>query len=181
MEHKLANQYFEWMYQLVHGDEEKTSYRKLLYQLHSTPFSYTILTDANRAKDGVDLRYRFGYEHDIESSAITLYLDNRDCSVLEMMVALSVRCEEQIMDNPEIGDRTSEWFRNMIVNLGLEGMNDERYDMSYTDRILRRFLNRDYDRNGKGGLFRVHRSRIDMRSVEIWYQAMWYLDEILKN
>ena len=137
--------------------------------------------DGNRAEDGVELRYRFGSECGFDNSAVADCLDDKDCSVLEMMVALAIRCEEHIMDNPDIGDRTGKWFLDMIVNLGLEKMTDDRFDKRYVERILHRFLNREYGRNGDGGLFTVHHSRIDMRSVEIWYQAMWYLDEVLKS
>lgn len=181
MKNELINEYFDWMYQLVCGDAKRVSYRKLLCQLHDTTFDYTIAMDGNRAEDGVDLRYRFGYEHNLEGSAIASCLDNKECSVLEMMVALAIRCEEHIMDNPDIGNRTSQWFLNMIENLGLGRMTDERFDKRYVKKVLGRFLNREYERNGEGGLFTVHHDRIDMRSVEIWYQAMWYLDEVLKS
>lgn len=181
MKNELINEYFEWIYQLVCKDTKGLSYRKLLCKLYDTPFNYTIAMDGNRAEDGVDLRYRFGYECGFANSAVADYLDNKDCSVLEMMVALAIRCEEHIMDNPDIGDRTGKWFLDMIVNLGLEKMTDDRFDKRYVERILHRFLNREYGRNGDGGLFTVHHSRIDMRSVEIWYQAMWYLDEVLKS
>lgn len=181
MRNELINEYFEWMYQLVCKDTKGLSYRKLLCKLFDTPFNYTIAMDGNRAEDGVDLRYRFGYECGFDNSAVADCLDDKDCSVLEMMVALAIRCEEHIMDNPDIGDRTGKWFLDMIVNLGLEKMTDDRFDKRYVERILHRFLNREYGRNGDGGLFTVHHNRIDMRSVEIWYQAMWYLDEVLKS
>ena len=137
--------------------------------------------DGNRAEDGVDLRYRFGYEHNIETPVIAECLDDKECSVLEMMVALAVRCEEHIMDNPDVGDRTGKWFRDMIANLGLNGMTDDCFDRHYVERILHRFMSREYKRNGDGGLFTEHHNRIDMRFVEIWYQAMWYLDEELTD
>lgn len=181
MRNELINEYFEWMYQLVCKDAKGLSYRKLLCKLFDTPFNYTIAMDGNRAEDGVDLRYRFGYECGFDNSAVASCLDDKDCSVLEMMVALAIRCEEHIMDNPDIGDRTGKWFLDMIVNLGLEKMTDDHFDKRYVERILDRFLNREYERNGNGGLFTVHHSRIDMRSAEIWYQAMWYLDEVLKS
>lgn len=181
MKNELINEYFEWIYQLVCKDTKGLSYRKLLCKLYDTPFNYTIAMDGNRAEDGVDLRYRFGYECGFANSAVADYLDNKDCSVLEMMVALAIRCEEHIMDNPDIGDRTGKWFLDMIVNLGLEDMTDDHFDKRYVESVLNRFLNREYKRNGDGGLFTVHHSRIDMRSVEIWYQAMWYLDEVLKS
>lgn len=181
MKNELINEYFEWMYRLVCGNVKRVSYRKLLCQLYDRPFDYSIAMDGNRAEDGVDLRYRFGYENDIEGSVIASCLDDKECSVLEMMVALSIRCEEHIMDNPDIGDRTGKWFLNMIENLGLKKMTDRRFDRCYVAEVLDRFLSHGYERNGEGGLFTVHHNRIDMRSVEIWYQAMWYLDEVLKS
>ena len=165
MRNELINEYFEWMYRLVCKDAKGLSYRKLLCKLFDTPFNYTIAMDGNRAEDGVDLRYRFGYECGFDNSAVADCLDDK----------------EHIMDNPDIGDRTGKWFLDMIVNLGLEKMTDDHFDKRYVERILHRFLNREYGRNGDGGLFTVHHSRIDMRSVEIWYQAMWYLDEVLKS
>lgn len=50
---------------------------------------------------------------------IASYLDNRPCSVLEMIIALAIRLEEHIMDDPDIGNRTGQWFWDMIVSLGL--------------------------------------------------------------
>ena len=181
MKNEVIDGYFEWMYHLVCKDVNSLSYRKLLCQLYDTPFEPRIAMDENRAEDGVELRYRFGYEHGRDGATIAGCLDNRDCSVLEMMVALSIRCEEHIMNDPDIGDRTGKWFLDMITNLGLDEMTDERYDKQYVGKVLGRFMDRAYERNGEGGLFTVHHNRIDMRSVEIWYQAMWYFDEVLKK
>lgn len=83
MKNELINEYFEWIYQLVCKDTKGLSYRKLLCKLYDTPFNYTIAMDGNRAEDGVDLRYRFGYECGFANSAVADYLDNKDCSVLE--------------------------------------------------------------------------------------------------
>lgn len=178
---ELNAKYFNWMCQLVsirrytHG----RSYRKLLKFLHTVDFYYSVPLDSNREADGIDLRYRFGYENSYGESMIAVYLDNRPCSVLEMMTALAIRCEQSIMDDPDIGDRAGQWLWNMLVNLGLEGMDDEHYDEDYTDKVVRRFLNREYKRNGEGGLFTVNHSGRDLRDVEIWYQMCWYLDEIV--
>lgn len=180
---ELNNEYFDWMYQLVCNERysRNLSYRKLLCYLHSKEFIYTIGMDGNRADDGTDLRYRFGYEHGYEGPMIATDLDDRSCSILEMMIALSIRCEESIMDDPDIGNRTGQWFWNMIVNLGLGTMTDIKFDKDFVDDIITKFLNRDYERNGEGGLFSVKHCRRDLRSVEIWYQMCWYLDEILEE
>lgn len=178
---KLNNAYFEWMYRIVCNEQcsKRLSYRKLLYLLHDMEFTYTIPMDGNRAEDGTDLRYRFGYENEYEGSMIATYLDDRPCSVLEMMVALAIRCEEHIMDDPDIGNRTGQWFWNMIYNLGLGSMSDTNFDRSQVEKIIHKFLNHEYKRNGEGGLFTVKHYQKDLRLVEIWYQMCWYLDENL--
>jgi hypothetical protein len=178
---ELNNEYFEWMYQLVCNEKysKRLSYRKLLGHLHSVEFTFTIGMDANRAEDGIDLRYRFGYERQYESPVITTYLDDQFCSVLEMLTALAIRCEEHIMDDPDVGNRTGQWFWNMIVNLGLGSMNDVKYNKDYVDSVISRFMNRKYKRNGEGGLFTVKHCKYDLRTVEIWYQMCWHLDDVL--
>ena len=104
---------------------------------------------------------------------------NAPCSVLEMMVALAIRCEETIMDNPAYGDRTAQWFWGMIRTLGLYSMTDDRFDQEYVDMVIDRFLNRDYEPNGEGGLFKINNCKYDLRKIEIWYQLCWYLDRFV--
>lgn len=174
----ISNAYFNWLYDLACGDlyAEENSYRKLLMHLHSVPFRYSLLRDENRAEDGIDLRRRFAYDYSDVNDADEYLTD--PCSVLEMMLALSLRCEENIMDDPDMGDRTKQWFWGMITNLGLGSMTDERYDKRYVNRILDRFLDRNYDPDGKGGLFTVRNCDCDLRDIEIWVQLLWYLDSI---
>lgn len=177
----LKQLYFEWMYRLLCGgpSEKEQTYRKLLTHLHDTEFTYTIPMDGNRAEDGIDLRYRFGRESRYYDYEIAAELDNCPCSVLEMMAALAIRCEEHIMDDPDIGNRTRQWFWSMIESLGLRGMVDSRYEEDYVDFTLQRFLNHEYGCDGSGGLFTILNCPYDLRTVEIWYQMCWYLDEIL--
>ena len=178
---ELIDRYFDWMYQLVVDDRySKQSYRKLFFKLHGTEFTYTIPMDGNRAEDGIDLRYRFGREHLYSDAMVASCLDDRPCSILEMMIALSIRCEEHIMDDPDVGDRTGQWFWSMLVSLGLGSMEDQKFDRYFVDETLERFLNRGYERNGEGGLFTVNNGR-DMRRTEIWYQMNYYLSEIIKE
>ncbi len=174
----VNNTYFEWLCDAVCKDRysDAISYRKLFMHLHKTAFTYSIARDENRAEDGLDLRYRFSLEYDIVRDA-DKYIDG-PCSVLEMMVALAIRCEENIMDDPGVGNRTRQWFWKMIANLGLGDMNDDIYDKKFVERTLQRFLNREYEPNGKGGLFIIRDCDYDLRTVEIWYQLCWYLDSI---
>lgn len=174
----VQNDYFEWLYDLVCKGRyaKEISYRKLLMYLHTTEFVYLIPMDSNRADDGINLRYRFAYDYKSPAAAET-FLDG-SCSVLEMMIALSIRCEE-IMDNPAIGDRTAQWFWEMISNLGLRVMIDDNFDKDYVKSTIHRFLYREYEPNGKGGLFTVRHCNADLRGEEIWVQLCWYLDTIM--
>ena len=81
------------------------------------------------------------------------------------------------MDDPDYGDRTGQWFWNMIVSLGLGSMDDRNFVKNYVDDVIFRFINRDYEPNGQGSLFTLEHPARDLRYVEIWSQAMWYLDE----
>ena len=174
---QIRNEYFDWMIDLVNANRgpKEISYIKLLEYLHNTEFTYLILRDRNRAEDGVDLRYRFGLIR--KHPEYPEYLSGPS-SVLEMMIALAIRCEECIMDDPAYGNRTSQWFWGMIASLGLGGMTDAIFDRDYVEECLTRFLNREYERNGKGGLFTVKGTRRDMRKMEIWYQLNAYLNSI---
>lgn len=169
MERKTTGkEYFNWLCRFVSGKKKSKygSYEKLLHILHNTDFTWTIPMDSNRADDGMGLRRRFGID-----------IPDKPCSVLEMAVALAIRCERSVMWNPDIGDRTGQWFWEMITNLGLGTMTDERFDETKTREIISRLLERRYEPDGKGGLFTVRNSRFDLRTVEIWYQAMWRLEE----
>lgn len=177
----LRNDYFEWMYQLVCDDHyiRRSSYRELCSMLDNLDFEYTIPMDENRYEDGIDLRYRFGYEHELEGSVIATELDYRPCSVLEMMVALALRCEEHIMTNIDTGDRTSKWFRNMLRSLGLYDITDDNFDYRVVKEKIDILLNHDYEPDGRGGLFTIRHANYDMRRAEIWKQAMWYFNEMI--
>lgn len=178
MQTQIVNEYVNWLFGLVYKNRstKQISYEKLLTHLDSIPFRYTIPKDQGRAEDGIDLRYHFALEckPEVEPEIIIDILGG-PCSVLEMMIALAIHCEN-IMDNPQIGDRTSQWFWSMVNNLGLGAMSDDRYDSQFVDDTIVRFLNRDYEPNGKGGLFAIRRRNVDLRSVEIWWQLCWYLE-----
>lgn len=162
----MKGEYFEWLYDTVCEQRySRVSFRKLLEKLHGIEFTWIIPRDENRAGDGIALRYHYGCEYD------------GPCSVLEMMVALSNRTEA-IMDDPKFGDRTGQWFWGMITNLGLGSMTDDRYNDQYVENTIEKFLNREYEYDGKGGLFTVKDPDKDLRDVEIWYQLCWYLNTI---
>lgn len=177
----ITNEYFEWLVKKISGKPAKSraSYNKLLQFLHTVEFRWIIDHDENRAEDGINMRWRFAvYKGREEDPDEILDILRGPCSMLEMMVALSIRCED-IMDDPSIGDRTPQWFWNMITTLSLGSMHDDIFDKERTMRILDRFMDREYDPNGRGGLFRIRSCDRDLREVEIWHQMCWYLDSMV--
>ena len=171
----LADEYFDWMYKKVLGNNK--TYRNLLRFLDSVEFRYTIEKDGNRAADGVSLRYLFGLDKKYPDSMIATMLDDHEPSVLEMMVALANRVEQNLMTDFTKGDRTGVWFFAMIDSLGLTAQVDSNFDYDFCRRAINRFMTHSYNKNGKGGLFTIHDSNKDMRQEEIWCQLMWYLNE----
>lgn len=174
---EIEKEYFEWIYNLVIDQRySRKSYKKLFSFLFSREFTYIIEMDSNRASDGERLRYMFGLEHHYDHSYIRDNLDTRNASVLEVMIALSIRCEEHIMEDENYGDRTGQWFWNMLTSLGLGGMDDARFNRHEANDIIDRFLAREYSPDGRGGLFTVD-THSDMRDIEIWYQMCMYLEK----
>lgn len=184
MKENIINAYFDWLCDFVLDSNRlhrKLRYTKLLSYLHSREFIYILEMDGNRAEDGINLRYRFGKEQNYDDREIATYLDNKGCSVLEMMIALSIRCEDHIMDNPDIGNRTSKWFWGMVENMGLERMSDGFFFEIRAERTIDRLLDRDYGINGEGGLFTIPNTGRDIRTIDIWYQLCWYLSDTYKG
>lgn len=177
VEDRINSDYFEWMYDLVCAEQfaESISYRRLLTFLHDVEFVYFVPYDENRAAEGIGLRYRYCLLHDCRE--LEWCLDG-PCSVLEMMIALAMCCEN-IMDDLSMGDRTSQWFWNMITNMGLGGMYDHNFDEQLVTDVVDRFLRREYEPDGRGGLFRVKDWDRDMRTAEIWHQLMAYINNMV--
>ena len=177
----LRERYFDWMISKITLESkliDPANYSRLLEYLYNRSFEYYILPmDGNRSEDGIDLRYTFGYEQNIDQHEIERCLDHRDCSILEMMVALAIKAENIVGDS-SLGDRTGIWFWNMMQSLGLLMIGDDRhYNAPRVIFAIDCFLNHDYSVNGKGGLFTVNDPPHDMRDTEIWNQMCWFLNE----
>lgn len=164
--------YFEWLISKVCStDFEYFMYRLLLEYLYNEPFRWTIFMDQNRAADGLELR--------------AIYTDvtgkpcgkGGTCSVLEVLIALAIRCDQDLMYDRDIGSRAGEWFWQMISNMGLYYDDDIHFREEDAREALDRFMDRTYDRDGYGGPFYVENSPTDMRLLELWEQLNLYIEE----
>ena len=177
------NVYYEWILSSVFPNRNvKDSYFRLIEELNNIDFIYTNPLDQNRDIDGKNLINHFSYRANIPIDIVRESIPEKEhSSVLEMMIALSFKIEDEIMSDPHEGDRTSIWFKLMLDNLGLSSFTDQRWIYGVSEEqvraIIYRFLNRDILPNGEGGLFILSNPYIDLRTVDIWTQANWYISE----
>ena len=173
---KKGVNYLNWLSEIAIPDaDQRDLYQKLLLGLYSEDFYWSVKNDGNRAGDGENLRWIF------EDETGLICEKEGPCSVLEMLVALARDCENEIMYDPDEGDRTSVWFWEMIENLGLGEMDDWCFDLDQFDVVMRRFLDRKYGADGDGGPFYICGFRGDMRRIELWYQLNFYMKNRYEN
>lgn len=170
----MNKQYFDWLVSFTGSVNETELYSKLLTHLHNRYFDFLMNEDDCRNADGIRLRTTFA-----ELTGIYIYDLRRDrATILELMVALSIRMEDTMFD-PSFGDRTGLWFWGMIQSLGLLYMSDSQYDEESIDETIDCFITRKYLPNGHGGLFTLDHEQVDLRRIGIWTQSCWYLDSLL--
>lgn len=173
----IEQDYYHWLCEYVGIQDKGAGYCILAHDLHKKPFYVLVEHDRNRAMDGLDLREE--YLEDVNYPKYAHF--DEECSVLEMLIGLARRISYETGRMDEALDTTKDWFWEMISNLGLAKFDDEHYvdlDGFYkVDEILDIFLQRDYLRDGTGGLFPLKNATGDQRNVEIWYQMNAYLME----
>ena len=174
----IERDYFDWLYNIV--DDSDYMYEYLINHIYEKDFDEdtTILIerDRNRIEDALRLREDFISEQLArEDRDLVDIFRRRPCSLLEVLVALAYRMEDVM----EI-DRFPIWFWEMLSNLGLDEFDNERFNsksLRTIDRILNKWLDHNYDYDGKGGLFPLKDPPKDQRNEEIWYQMSAYLVE----
>jgi hypothetical protein len=169
----LDSRYLDWLYSHIgpakNNRNPARSFWLLTELLHITRFTWSVANDDNRIEDGKDLRMEF---LDIEAARRDRNWLGQDCSVLEMMIALSRRLEF------EAGRTAYEWFWHLIENLDIRITDENFVGSEYgVSRALKRLVDRTYRRDGVGGLFPLKHPDEDQREVEIWYQMAAYLLE----
>lgn len=163
-------EYLAWLKTAVHAEEyPKDAW--VIDLLFEMPYHWSIELDENLAYWGLKLREIFA-EWSTDHTVFG-YLDGM-CSVLEMLVALANRLEQEIMHDPDLGDRGYIWFWTMINKLRL----DDARTVDEAINIVQNLLNRTYNPNGDGsvcGLLLRHPT--DLRTVDFWYQMSFWAEE----
>ncbi len=174
-----GHNYYIWLLDKIRIREHNEN-RMMCEYLFDYPFRWSVENDSNRAKDGILLREQFEEETGWPISEYKEIGLNVPCSVLEMLIALAQAIENNIMYDPDFGDRTHMWFWIMVDNLGLTKATDDeiefgsRFGVPYMDYILDNWLERRFESDGFGSLFPLNGEKCDQRNQEIWYQSLAY-------
>jgi len=161
----MEDLYLEQLYDLIKLDEQLLDYGLLMEYLTETEFVWFVANDDNRARDGEALREKYGSYY------------RGPCTVLEMLIGLASRVEENIMGDPNDVDHTDFWFWAMINNLGLDRYDNRNFKYDSVDFIVKRWLERKYRADGTGGLFPLKYPVENQKDVEIWFQMCEWLNE----
>jgi hypothetical protein len=157
--------YIRWVLKdrLRLSEKEIKENLNLVSALAEVEFIWKHPMDENRAIDGLELRSDFEYE-------TGEYLDKTSglmpqCTIFEMLAALAIRCENQLMRDPMVGDRTSKWFFEFLDNL--EVLDGSRPVEMACDLFFK----------GELELFPLKNKKIKQKNEQIWKQLMAYLNE----
>ena len=163
------NTYIHWVLKDKLGLTEKEcrDNAHIVLTLTNVEFVWRHPMDENRAIDGLELRDDFEYE-------TGEYLDHSSglpskCSMFEMLAALAIRCENQLMRNSLLGDRTSKWFFEFLDNLGI--LNCDERDVDHIVDVCHDFM------DGRKDMFPLKKRGIKQKNEQIWKQLMAYLNE----
>lgn len=184
----METSYFQWLCALIHADSFEKSYYILCGELFKYPFWVKVQRDANRNNDGLELRHEY-IEEMIESS-VEPFEDlsikvAENCSMLELFIGIAKRMNDELMTE-DSGDKTHEYFWEMMKNLGLDEFDDEKFGEEtgactvQVRDILGNFNERRYKRDGSGGIFPLRHPEKSQKNVEIWYQMQAYINENYK-
>lgn len=175
----MENKYYKWLVSFIDPKGLMGSgTQAMIRDLYNTDFRTKrgFEDDKNRALDGTYLRVIFAEEHKKyteleEPNRIGCYADidlwigipGKACSCLEMLVGLARRIESEFYGS-EDGVANCFWY--FIRNIGI----DISDDIQTVNAKIKKWIDREYEADGTGGLFVTNRSYIDMRECTIWQQ-----------
>lgn len=152
----------------------KPNYKKLSTQLQDFPFESILRDDKNRIKDGMDLRKEFLAEKKLNPHSLDYY---DKCSVLELLVALAIRINDEYIGDPVNPEPPFVLFWEMLKNLNIDWCNDSKYNTPNVINILQKWTSRRFQYNGEESIFPLRNPKTDQRECSIWNQMQAYISE----
>jgi hypothetical protein len=115
--------YFEWLWQ---RSEMGPKYHKLLTFLYTIKYVPMLVDDENRRTDGNALIEVYCQEMGYDLPPVEEF-DFSGCTVLEMLLALADRINNELIGDPET-NHAPIWFEQMLENLGIYQYDDDHWD-----------------------------------------------------
>lgn len=174
----ILYKYETHLYEKVENDSHDIAdYSKLLDTLFRIPFRSYIYMDNNRMEDASDMRFDYISEL-FNSKEDTSIIEDRYISVLEVLIALAIRMEKDILCDPmSENDHSSDHFWVFLRNLGVENDTNDDYFEENVRKKCEIWMTREYDFNGNGSIFPLKGNKNDARKMEIWTQMNIYILE----
>lgn len=171
----VAETYLGWLINQVGAEHNHRLYGNLLKALHEKEFISLVDFDQNRIQDCFDLRPQcFRELHQMPFSDLERAIG--PASFLELIVVmgrkLAFTTEE---DDPQM------WSWYLLQTLGLNKFWGHlgHTKLRRIDTIVDDVIWRQYEPDGRGGLFPLSNPMSDQRDVELWYQMAAYVNEML--
>ena len=178
------DEYLDWLLTLVNTGlryhklpleyEKRSSMIKILFETRWSPLQSD---DKLCYMDAIALREDFMERNDVLEDELHM-VDK--CTVLELLISLSVKLDEDPILSPQIGCRPGDWFVTMLKNIYLWPCEDETMDEEWSDTSIKQtldiFVNRKYRDDGRGGnIFITNEPKHqDYTLIGLWKQACMY-------
>ena len=192
---KVKDSYFNYLMCLISSDTINAAqdYYNLCLLFFETPFTILNPMDENREGDGSELRDHWLDNMKVNDRLKTEYANDlltTPISMLEVLVALCVRVEKQILADPNRPYMASVLFWDIIDNLVKYGtfgsaytkasdiLTDEKWCSFVEDAMkasIKKVLQRTYHEDGRGGLFPLPDSKTNQRKLDMWGNCMQYV------
>lgn len=184
----MQHEYFEWLVSKVTSpavpdDAQARIVLKVLRDIRIQ--ALPMADDEPRLEDGKQLRMNF---IDETGMPVQSYDDMLDpgfgfCTVLELLVALSMRMDDIMRDPLDPCSSVPSWFWGMVSTMVGQPFYPCSYWTSSVDastaavvaETSMKFLGRQYDPTGHNGNIFVDMSGVDLRAIDIWAQACQFM------
>ena len=190
---RLEDEYYTFLLTMIDPRRELVGkFMPVIEELYLTDFRWSdrFSDDENRAKDGMGLRNIFAETKGVRAENIC---GGKKCSCLEVLIGLARRIEIDIMGIPG-EENIPRWFWMFIDSIGfvsglfgdqfqgdLSDLEPGMWDRAYIDRKIGVWLDRNYDRTGRGGIFVIDYPPFDPKRKTIWAQMNAYLYLLERN
>jgi len=192
---KVKDSYFNYLMSLISSDEVNAAqeYYNLCLLFFETPFTVLNPMDENRVQKAEEMRDIWLDNIKVKDERLKLEYANdlavSPTSFLEVLVAMCVNAEDQILSAP---NTASTLFWDLVDNLVEYGtfgtayhkasdiLTDEKW-CAFTESTMKasikKVLTRTYHEDGKGGLFPMKKPHKNQRKLDMWACCTSYISE----